>query len=178
MTECEDMDVSEGIIKVVVDHQECQHPNDLYRNVQQAGVRSVQFIPLVERDEKGYLTAESVTSEDWGRFLNTVFDIWVREDVNRISIQLFDKILTQWCGRSDAVNLQDISHIGADCRNCYVLHFCAGECLKYRDSSEKSALCAGYKTFFNDSSPYMRVMRDLIKQHRSPMELMAMLRQT
>ncbi|MBJ5224856.1 radical SAM protein, partial [Salmonella enterica subsp. enterica serovar Typhimurium] len=30
--------------------------------------------------------------------------------------------------------------------------------------------------FFEHSSPYMRVLRDLIKQHRSPLELMAMLR--
>ncbi|MBJ4297103.1 radical SAM protein, partial [Salmonella enterica subsp. enterica serovar Typhimurium] len=37
-------------------------------------------------------------------------------------------------------------------------------------------LCEGYQTFFNYSSPHMRVMRDLLKQHRSPEELMAMLR--
>lgn len=47
------MDVSEGMIKVVVDRRKCNHPIDLYRNIQKSGVRSVQFIPLVERDEKG-----------------------------------------------------------------------------------------------------------------------------
>lgn len=178
MTGNENRDVREEAYQIVVNRQNSQQAQELYRNLQQLGIRAVQFIPHIEFDRNGHLSAESVTAEGWGQFLNAVFALWVREDVNRISIQLFDKTLKQWCGRADAVNLQDISHIGAECRSCYVLHFCAGECLKHRDSSGKSVLCAGYKAFFNDSSPYMRVMRDLIKQHRSPMELMAMLRQT
>lgn len=178
MTGSENRDVSEEAYQIVVNRQNSQQAQELYRNLQQPGIRAVQFIPHIEFDQHGHLTAESVTAEGWGQFLNAVFALWVREDVNRISIQLFDKILTQWCGRADAMNLQNISPGGADCLSCYVLRFCAGECLKYRDNSGKSVLCAGYKAFFNDSSPYMRVMRDLIKQHRSPMELMAMLRQT
>lgn len=62
------MDVSEGMIKVVVDRLKCNQSIDLYRNIQKSGVRSVQFVPLVERDEKGCLTAGSVTAEDWGHF--------------------------------------------------------------------------------------------------------------
>lgn len=41
---------------------------------------------------------DSLCSADWGRFLNSVFDIWVREDIQRISGFAFDETLQQWCG--------------------------------------------------------------------------------
>ncbi|ATF51623.1 MULTISPECIES: radical SAM protein [Citrobacter] len=176
MTECEHMDVSEGMIKVVVDRLKCNQPIDLYRNIQKSGVRSVQFVPLVERDEKGCLTAGSVTAEDWGHFLNTVFDIWVREDITRISIPLFDETLNRWCGRTGQTNRQTISQMSARCQSCSLLQFYRGDCPAFCDDSGKGGLCAGYQAFFDHTAPHMRVMRDLLKQHRSPMELMAMLR--
>ncbi|MGS9102704.1 radical SAM protein, partial [Salmonella enterica subsp. enterica serovar Infantis] len=47
---------------------------------------------------------------------------------------------------------------------------------EHRDSQGKYQLCEGYQTFLTYSSPHMRVMRYLLKQHRSTEELMAMLR--
>ncbi|MDI5303734.1 hypothetical protein MJN76_29275, partial [Salmonella enterica subsp. enterica serovar Anatum] len=44
-----------------------------------------------EVDRNGMLTEDSLCSADWGRFLNSVFDIWVREDIQRISVRLFDE---------------------------------------------------------------------------------------
>ena len=58
----------------------------------------------------------------------------------------------------------------------FTAEFCHGDCPKHRGRNGKSAICGGYSAFFNHTAPHMRVMRDLIKQHRSPMELMAMLR--
>lgn len=176
MMEREDKDVSEGIVKIVVDHQKCLHPNDLYRDLQLAGVRAVQFIPLMKRDETGCLTAESVTSEDWGRFLNSVFDIWVREDINRISIPLFDQTLNRWCCLKGQTERQSLSSLSARCQECSLSQFYRGDCPAQCDGDREGGLCAGYRAFFDHSSPHMRVMRDLLKQHRSPMELMAMLR--
>ena len=49
-------------------------------------------------------------------------------------------------------------------------------CPHAREETPDSVLCAGYQAFYSYSAPHMRVMRDLIKQHRSPMELMTMLR--
>jgi uncharacterized protein len=34
----------------------------------------------------------------------------------------------------------------------------------------------GYRQFYSWSAPYMRVLRDLLNQHRSPVELMHLLR--
>ncbi|EAA8744817.1 radical SAM protein [Salmonella enterica] len=149
MTGRQDIVVSDDQIQVVVNRQNSQRPQQLYRNLQRLGIRNVHFIPLLEHDRNGMLTEDSLCSADWGRFLNSVFDIWVREDIQRISVRLFDETLQQWCG---------------------------GGCPEHRDSQGKNRLCEGYQTFFNYSSPHMRVMRDLLKQHRSPEELMAMLR--
>jgi uncharacterized protein len=71
----------------------------------EAGARYLQFIPIVERDnETGFqegdrVTARSVTAEQYGRFLVSIFDEWVRRDVGRVYVQLFDVALNAWYGR-------------------------------------------------------------------------------
>lgn len=170
------MDVSDDVLNVVIDHQKCLQPVEVYRGLQQGNVRLVQFIPLVKHDGSGHLTDESVTSEAWGRFLITVFDIWVREDINQISIQLFDKTLRQWCGLAAQIERQTMSSMNTRCQTCSLFQYYHGDCPAYCEENGKGVLCAGYQAFFNHTAPHMRVMRDLLKQHRSPMELMAMLR--
>ena len=217
-------------LMVVVNRHNSQHPQRLYRYLQDLGTPFLQLIPLVERDECGNLSAESVTEQAWGSFLNGVFDIWVREDIGRVYVQLFDSTLGIWsgypsqmcslsetCGHAFAleangdlyqcdhyvypdyllgnIHQQTIKTLNArpeaaafgqqksatlpqDCLQCPVLHFCHGYCPKHRISAGKSALCAGYRQFFTYSAPHMKAMRDLLKQHRSPMELMAMLNQS
>lgn len=53
---------------VVVNRLNSQQPARMYRYLRQLGTPFLQFIPLVERDDSGKLTADSVTSEDWGVF--------------------------------------------------------------------------------------------------------------
>lgn len=43
------MDVSDDVLNVVIDHQKCLQPVEVYRGLQQGNVRPVQFIPLVTR---------------------------------------------------------------------------------------------------------------------------------
>ena len=40
----------------------------------------------------------SITAEQWGTFLCTIFDEWVRHDVGEYFIQLFDSALANWVG--------------------------------------------------------------------------------
>jgi uncharacterized protein len=40
----------------------------------------------------------SVESKQFGRFLCAIFDEWVRKDVGRYYVQLFDVSLETWCG--------------------------------------------------------------------------------
>lgn len=168
-------------LQVVVNRLNSQQPQRLYRDLRQLGTPFLQFIPFVERDDRGELSAGSVQAEEWGAFLNAVFDIWVREDIGRVYIPLFDSTLDIWSGYPSqmcADAAQKNAGLVEECRQCPVLRFCHGDCPKHRIASGKSALCAGYRRFFTYSAPYMKTMRDLLKQHRSPMELMAMLNQS
>ncbi len=53
-----------------------------------------QYIPCVEFDEEGSLAPYAITAAQWGQFLLDVFDEWHGGDEERVSIRLFDSILT------------------------------------------------------------------------------------
>jgi uncharacterized protein len=84
------------------------HGLEVYRFFRdEIGARYLQFIPIVERDnETGFqegaaLTDRSVCPEQYGRFLISVFDEWVRRDVGRVFVQTFDGVLASYVrGRS------------------------------------------------------------------------------
>jgi uncharacterized protein len=81
------------------------HPVEVYRFLRdEAKTQFMQFIPIVERqNETGYqegndVTDRSVTAEQYGRFLCAIFDEWVRRDVGRVFVQIFDVALAAWTG--------------------------------------------------------------------------------
>ena len=54
-------------------------------------------------DGSGELMPYSVRPEQWGKFLCEVFDLWVRRDVGRLFVQLFDTTLANWVGEMPGV---------------------------------------------------------------------------
>ncbi|MFL6162481.1 MAG: anaerobic sulfatase maturase [Jatrophihabitantaceae bacterium] len=66
------------------------------------GAEHIQFIPIVERPAPGGIptgatvTDRSVTPPGYGRFLVEVFDDWVRHDVGRVFVQMFDSTLASF----------------------------------------------------------------------------------
>jgi uncharacterized protein len=48
--------------------------------------------------EGDLVTERSVRSDQWGRFMIAVFDEWVRRDVGKVFIQMFDAALGSWVG--------------------------------------------------------------------------------
>ena len=96
----------------VVNDLNVKHPKEFYNFFKSIGCRYIQFTPIVERlaehedgrhlaapDQKDCRLAPfSVTSEDWGNFLCTIFDEWVRNDVGQYFIQIFDATLANWVG--------------------------------------------------------------------------------
>lgn len=163
----------EGILCSMVNRQNCLQPQRWYREFRQTRMTSVQLIPQIERDASGNLSAESVQPEEWGAFLCAIFDLWVREDINTIQIHLFESTLAIWRGFSPQIT----RNMDNACGKCSVLRLCRGACSEPPCSEDKHVLCEGYRRFFTYSAPYMKAMRDLLKQHRSPIELMAMLSQ-
>lgn len=87
----------------VVNSLNAEYPLEFYRFFKQIGCRYLQFTPIVERDDAGRLTKESVSSEQWGRFVCEIFDEWVRNDVGETFVQLFDATLANWCGVAPGV---------------------------------------------------------------------------
>lgn len=85
-------------VNCVVNHRNSQQPLHLYLSLRALGTPFVHFVPLVEQDPQGHLTPESVSAAAWGHFLTTVFDYWVREDIGRVYIPLFDETLDVWSG--------------------------------------------------------------------------------
>ncbi len=71
----------------------------------EVGTQFMQFIPIVEREnETGYqegerVTPRSISGPQYGNFMITVFDEWVRHDVGRVYVQLFDICLGVWLGQ-------------------------------------------------------------------------------
>jgi uncharacterized protein len=49
------------------------------------------------------VSEETVRPAEWGAFLCTIFEEWVRRDVGRVFVQLFDTALGQWMGRGSAL---------------------------------------------------------------------------
>lgn len=102
----------------VINDFNADYPLDFYRFFKEIGCKYIQFTPIVERiakhrdgrhlaslkDEEAYELADfSVTPKQWGHFLCTLFDEWVRNDVGEYFIQLFDSTLANWVGEQPGV---------------------------------------------------------------------------
>ncbi len=230
-------------ILTTVNAANADHPLAVYRFLRdEVGAQFIQLIPIVERintdggtgfQEGTQVTSRSVTAEQWGRFLIAVFDEWVRHDVGRVFVQMFDAALASWvgapptlcifaetCGNALALehngdlyacdhfvepayrlgNIQQDRmidlvaspkqrHFGLAkrdtlppyCRECAVRFACHGECPKNRFITTPDGepglnyLCAGYQAFFTNIDRPMRLMADLLRRHRAPAEVMALL---
>ena len=92
------------------------HPARVYAFLRDLGAIYLQFIPIVEKDPVGRLTERSVQPEQWGDFLNGVFDAWRAADIGRVYVQHFELMLglvmglpaslcvhSRTCGRSVAL---------------------------------------------------------------------------
>ena len=86
------------------------YPLEFYDFFRSIGCRYIQFTPVVERlrrdgrlasiaDDGNFgVTEFSVAPRQWGEFICTLFDEWVRRDVGTYFVQLFDATLANWAG--------------------------------------------------------------------------------
>lgn len=102
----------------VVNAYNVNHPLEFYRFFKENGCQFLQFTPIVERQtrhEDGrtlasladkdeiQLSEASVKPEQWGYFLCAIFDEWVRKDVGKIFVEIFDCTLANWMGISPGI---------------------------------------------------------------------------
>lgn len=229
----------------VVNDFNADYPLDFYQFFKDIGCHYLQFTPIVERisphadgrhlasmadDAQTELAEFSVTPEQWGHFLCTVFDQWVRNDVGSTFVQLFDATLANWMGMEGSLctMARECGHAGVmeyngdvyscdhfvfpeyklgnirdntltemmysdrqrafgqnkyrslpqQCKSCYYLFACHGECPKNRFSETAQGepglnyLCQGYYRFFEHVAPYMDFMKRELTAHRPPSNVM------
>ena len=102
-----------------------QHPKRIYKFLKSIGSKYIQFIPIVEREvdtaaaklgldfaappdletppanrEAPRMSAHAVPAAAYGDFLCKIFDTWIKRDVGKVYVQLFDVALGKWLGDS------------------------------------------------------------------------------
>ena len=102
----------------VVNAYNANHPLEFYRFFKENGCQFLQFTPIVERltrredgrtlasladKDEISLSEASVAPEQWGYFLCAIFDEWVRKDVGKIFVEIFDCTLANWMGISPGI---------------------------------------------------------------------------
>jgi uncharacterized protein len=97
----------------VINRKNSHHALYVYRFLKQIGSRYLQFIPVVEQvaeqpepnglvlikpfaRQKASVSDWSVDPLQFGKFLTSIFDEWVRHDVGRVFVQIFDVALESW----------------------------------------------------------------------------------
>ena len=99
----------------VIHRANSYHPLEVYRFLKEAGSGFMQFIPVVERIASPRLSEDlpptsadyegtalvsewSVEPAQYGKFLCSIFDEWVQNDVGKYFVQIFDVALESWLG--------------------------------------------------------------------------------
>lgn len=99
----------------VVSDSNVDEPLQVYESLKKLGSHYMQFIPLVERianqptDDGLYLIKPdftgmadvapwSVPNDKYGKFLNTIFDHWMKNDIGHYFVMNFEQTLTQLVG--------------------------------------------------------------------------------
>ena len=119
-------EVEFNVLSVVNDYN-VQYPLEVYRFFKLIGAKYIQFSPVVERlnaesgllssaeNPEGKLTAWSVGALEYGKFLTTIFDEWVRNDVGEVFVITFDATLAGFVGApaSTCVYAETCGHAAA-----------------------------------------------------------------
>ncbi len=95
-------------ILTTVNRANADHPLEVYEFLRDEAKTSwVQFIPAIERLKDGVVTTyqegttvseRSVQPRQFGDFLITIFDEWVRHDVGTVFVQTFEAAVRNWLG--------------------------------------------------------------------------------
>ena len=101
----------------VVNDFNADYPLDVYHFYKDIGCQYIQFAPIIERflptarrlasladdNAQAQLADFSVTPEQYAHFACTIFDEWVRHDVGKVYVQLFDATLARWVGQQPGI---------------------------------------------------------------------------
>jgi len=80
-------------ILCAVHDQNVRYPLRVYNYFKEIGVRSIGFLPIVERlpGSISEATSYSTPAAAFGDFLCAIFEEWIRQDIGRITVQIFEE---------------------------------------------------------------------------------------
>ena len=95
-------------ILTLINKKTVKKAKEIYYYLLENGFLFHQYIPCVEFNVDGSLKPFSISGEEWGMFLSDLFDEWKKEDVNKVSIRLFDSVMEYLIyGRYNVCYMQD-----------------------------------------------------------------------
>jgi uncharacterized protein len=94
-------------ILCVVHAQNVQYPLLVYRFFKQIKAQSIEFLPLVEPqpDNESGVSLRTVPAEALGNFLCTIFDEWIRLDIETIKVRMFEEAARTAFGQEQSLCL-------------------------------------------------------------------------
>jgi uncharacterized protein len=118
----------------VINDYNVNYPLEVYRFFKEIGSQYMQFSPIVERisherpdglellpssdHHESRLAPWTVDSSKFGQFYNTIFDEWIKNDVGKFYVQLFDSTLAGYVGEMPGVCI-----FGETCGHASVMEF-------------------------------------------------------
>ncbi|MGF1726815.1 anaerobic sulfatase maturase [Photobacterium nomapromontoriensis] len=104
----------------VINDQNWNKAKETYQALKNLGSEHLQFIPIVEVEAQcqqsttghysptadASLTPFSVPAHGYGQFMTEIFNEWVKNDIGRIYVRMFDSILATWMGYPASVCVQ------------------------------------------------------------------------
>jgi uncharacterized protein len=118
----------------VINDYNVDYPLEVYRFFKEIGSNYMQFSPIVERIShdrtdklellppsdhfESELAPWTVDSIKFGQFYTTIFDEWVRNDVGKYFVQLFDSTLAGYVGE-----MPEVCIFGETCGHASVMEF-------------------------------------------------------
>ncbi len=81
-------------VLVTLNAKNVSYGADIYRFLVNSGVRFIQFIPILEWTKDGKIAEFSCPADGYGKFMVDVFKIWAKRDIGRVSVRLFDSVLS------------------------------------------------------------------------------------
>jgi len=105
-------------VLVTLNSANAPHGADIYRYFVNRSVRYLQFIPILERDDKGNPTDFSCTPEQFGRFALDVLRLWLDRDIGKVSVRLIDALM-----HTILFGVSSLCCYSTRCANAHVLEF-------------------------------------------------------
>jgi len=92
-------------ILCVVHDRNVREPAAVYRFFKEIKAQYISFIPLVEPEPgtPNGLSPRTVPADAFGSFLCTIFDEWVRQDIGRIVVQIFEEAARPFYGQDHSL---------------------------------------------------------------------------